>query len=226
MDRPLILSILGNLAGPFCAVEGGHLVPTGELYPDETAAIRGAVEARRREFRAGRIYARRALAKLGSRLCSIPVSSDRSPVWPDGIVGSITHTRSLCAAVVAPSSAVSSLGIDIEDDLRLDVDLAGLIATDGERERPHDVEATLGIDFVKLLFAIKEATYKAYYPVGRVMLAFGDVDVVVDCRARRFTSTIAPSRAPVRHVAGISGNFTVSGGFVFACAMIPRVPMP
>jgi len=50
--------------------------------------------------------------------------------------------------------------------------MLALVATPGERRR-------IGDDLVKakLLFAAKEAVYKAVYPLDRVFLEFGDIEV-------------------------------------------------
>ena len=66
------------------------------------------------EFAAGRLCARRALGEFGRRGFPIPVARDRQPFWPAGVVGSITHTAGLCAAVVAERSRLAALGVDTE----------------------------------------------------------------------------------------------------------------
>jgi len=53
--------------------------------------------------------------------------------------------------------------------------MLALVATQSERRR-------IGDDLVKakLLFAVKEAVYKAVYPLDRVFLEFGDIEVDLD----------------------------------------------
>ena len=57
--------------------------------------------------------ARPGRARLAS-MSPFPSRQDRQPVWPSGVVGSITHTAGLCAAVVAESSRFAALGVDTE----------------------------------------------------------------------------------------------------------------
>jgi 4'-phosphopantetheinyl transferase EntD len=42
------------------------------------------------------------------------MAGDRTPVWPDGVVGSITHTGDFAAAAVAWAADIAGLGIDSE----------------------------------------------------------------------------------------------------------------
>lgn len=89
------------------------------LTANESASL-GAVDGHRaREFASGRTYAKRALLMLGMSDVDLPIEPNRSPRWPCGIVGSISHARCSdghlhVAAAVARTDAVSALGIDIE----------------------------------------------------------------------------------------------------------------
>ena len=84
-----------------------------DLHPEERSAVADAIESRRREFAAGRALARRQLARLGVDPGPIPARADRTPIWPEGVVGSISHCADLCAVVVARADAFRSLGLDV-----------------------------------------------------------------------------------------------------------------
>lgn len=73
-----------------------------------------SVVKRRAEFLNGRIAARAALRRMGMPDRPIAVGPDRAPVWPAGIVGSITHCASVAAAVTATREEAYGLGIDVE----------------------------------------------------------------------------------------------------------------
>src|SRR4051812_2128234 len=64
------------------------------LFSEELEVVSRAVAKRKREFALGRMCAHRALSALGVPACGLPMAADRSPVWPSGIVGSITHSGS------------------------------------------------------------------------------------------------------------------------------------
>src|SRR3979409_1002599 len=55
-------------------------------------ALRHATQKRQREFLAGRWCAEEALQCLGAGSTHVAMAKDRAPIWPDGVVGSITHT--------------------------------------------------------------------------------------------------------------------------------------
>src|ERR1700716_1803425 len=63
--------------------------------------LRHAVPNRQREFLAGRLCAAQALRCLGADSTHVGMAGDRAPVWPDGVVGSITHSGGFAAAAVA-----------------------------------------------------------------------------------------------------------------------------
>src|SRR5450631_1625040 len=71
----------------------------GLLLPEEAAGLGRAVPERQQEFAAGRLCARRVLAELKIVDFAVIAQPDRQPRWPATVVGSITHTTGLCAAV-------------------------------------------------------------------------------------------------------------------------------
>ena len=89
---------------------------THELLPDEAAHVAQAIPKRRREFARGRVSARQVLAELGVPSVSLLVGPKREPLWPEGIVGSITHDDRLCVVAVARAEKYAGLGVDVEPD--------------------------------------------------------------------------------------------------------------
>jgi 4'-phosphopantetheinyl transferase EntD len=81
--------------------------PDGVLFPEE-AAISRAVEKRRRDFRTVRHCSRRALRELGVPPTAVAPGERRKPVWPPGVVGSLTHCTGYRAAAVAHIRVVYS----------------------------------------------------------------------------------------------------------------------
>ena len=90
-------------------VEGEE--PHGYLLAQEAAQIRGAGRSRRQEFTAARTCARQALRELGLPETAILRGEHREPLWPPGIVGSITHCALYSAAVVAWARDFRSLPV-------------------------------------------------------------------------------------------------------------------
>jgi 4'-phosphopantetheinyl transferase EntD len=176
-------SILETLFGPdvtsIVASPEDHDVP---LKPEEAQCVRGAVEKRVREFAAGRACARRALARLGVHDHPLVIGTDRAPVWPDGITGSITHCPGFVAAAVARRESVDGLGLDAEPLTPLNEEVFRIVCTPSERISVVEGDPL----WAKALFCAKEAVFKCLFPVYKVWLDFQDVDVVFNKAAGRF----------------------------------------
>lgn len=142
------------------------------LLPDELDAFATSVEKVRRASGAARIVARELLLRLGQQQQAIPKSASGMPIWPSGIVGSLAHESEIAVAALAMRRDYSSLGVDVEPAQALEPDDLKIIATATERQMIQD-DPFRG----RLLFAIKEAVYKAVYPLDGVFLDHHDVEV-------------------------------------------------
>ncbi len=147
------------------------------LWADERPAIANAGAKRRRDFIAGRVMARQAMAAIGLPEVAIPMAADRAPVWPVGLVGSISHCDSLCVAVVARTSDLGAIGIDVEENTALEPELWAEICTPQEIAWLQTQPPANRGPLVKQIFSAKEAVYKALYPSTRQFLEFSDVTI-------------------------------------------------
>ena len=164
-------------------------------YAAERAAVARAVPARRAEFLTGRLLARAALADLGVAPSEIARRPDRAPAWPAGLIGSITHTGGLCAALVARpagSGAIIGVGIDVELDVRLDDAVIDRVLTPGERGA---LGARRGRDAV-VAFSAKEALFKAIHPATGVWLEPIEVEVVLGHDDAHWSAAVTPGPEP------------------------------
>lgn len=137
----------------------------------------GYSEKRLIDFSTGRYCARKALLELGIEDISILIGKDKETIWPDGIVGSISHCDTLAGVIVAKKSDHISLGLDIEEIGRVTPDLWDLVFTENEKkylsvlcEEEILVQSTA-------IFSIKEAFYKFQHPITKTFLDFLDVEV-------------------------------------------------
>jgi 4'-phosphopantetheinyl transferase EntD len=94
------------------------------------------------------------------------------PVWPDGFIGSIAHDATFAVAALARRDRFRGIGIDIEPAEPLEPNLLELIATERERAGPESTRLQS-----RLLFSVKEAIYKAVFPLDRIFLDHHDVEV-------------------------------------------------
>ena len=220
-DLRTAIEALRALLPPGVVLAGGPLArPDATLYPEEARAVAKSVAKRRREFIAGRAYARDALRALGIEGCAIPVGPGRAPVWPTGIVGSITHTHDVCAAVVAHDHCVAGLGLDMESAEPLDPSLVPLVCLEPELRQRVSVEAPLRADLPKILFVIKESVYKLDYPLTGRALEFHDVAVTLGPEPGRFDARILAGPA-IGGAHNVQGRYGVAAGYIHACIGLP-----
>ena len=153
------------------------------LLPQEAACLADPAPQRLREFAAGRACARSALAAFGVRDFAVVMGAAREPLWPASLVGSITHTSGLCAAVVGEASRFAGLGLDVELAEAVKPALWRKICTPRELSwlkcEPLERQARAAT----LIFAVKEAFYKSQFPLVGEWLNFRDLNVEVQAPA-------------------------------------------
>ena len=160
------------------------------LWPEERNAIGDVVPGRWWDWVMGRRCARLALMALGVDPAPVLAGPKREPVWPDGVVGAITHTKGFVAAAVARPNDVRSIGVDAEPDLPLPDGVLRRISHPTERQWIESA-ADLGVAHAdRLLFSAKESIYKAWFPLAGTWLGFEDAIVSVDSSGRRFRAEI------------------------------------
>jgi 4'-phosphopantetheinyl transferase EntD len=149
--------------------------PRELLSSAELQFIAHCAEKRIQDFAAGRACAHRALRELGIRDFSLLAGEHREPIWPAGIVGSITHTSSYGAAVVAHQRDLRSVGLDCEVVDAVGEELWSQICTASEIERLAQLPPPERGRQAALIFAAKEAFYKCQFPLTRAWVGFEDV---------------------------------------------------
>ncbi|MCW0391074.1 MULTISPECIES: 4'-phosphopantetheinyl transferase superfamily protein [Xanthomonas] len=178
------MDALALAAPPFARLAlGAHriAVPDAWLLPFEVDAfdnddfqrhrvqqppsIARSVRKRQAEYLAGRRAARAALQAAGSTATDLPIGPDRAPLWPDGFLGSLSHTDGVAVAIAMPTFAgANGIGLDIERVVAADqleaIRSVALDASDCDalaalaRVRGWPYALTLG-------FSAKESFYKA-----------------------------------------------------------------
>jgi 4'-phosphopantetheinyl transferase EntD len=171
-------------------VQMQYAEPLPSLHPSEEALLGPRATARRRVALAyGRAAARAALAQLGaSDSAPIGRGPGGEPLWPEGVVGAISHTGEIAVAVVGWRRELAGLGVDLERrSPGLSERGARLVC------RPAEVEwamADPGSLRRTLLFSAKEAIFKALYPIASVWLGFGDAELAWDDARGAFVARV------------------------------------
>lgn len=194
------------------------------LYPQELALISNSVSERQKEFSTARWCARKAMEKLGYPPYPILRGMNREPLWPEGLVGSITHCFGYRAAVLAKNKYYHSIGIDAEPHLPLPNDV--IIAITSEQERKHllDLEKYKDhLQWERILFSIKESIFKSWYPITHTWLDFTQANIYIDPINNVFEANLILECYKIwPYSTNIKGKWTVSNNLIRSLSIIPK----
>ncbi len=222
-DAARAARLLEGLAVPAVACVA-LAAPEDSPAPDEREArlVAGASPRRIADFLSGRACARAALQKLGLPAEPILSGPSREPLWPEGIVGSITHCAGLSAAAVARRADISALGIDAERTV-VSADLEEMILSPSECRLmpPQDEDARQVLR--SLLFSIKESVFKCVFPATRIYVDFREVSVTLS-GDDRFVAEISAGLAVPDRFRAIAGRYASTRNFVVSLAQIAATP--
>lgn len=158
---------------------------TPELFAqhgiDYPRHIQNSVVKRQAEFIAGRLCARSILDMYGHGDHVVSVGSHREPQWPEGFIGSITHSGQYAAAIACPANNITGIGIDLEtiinDESR--PAMMDLVASAEELHYLRGHPGSVGFDsLLTLVFSVKESFFKAAFPQVKAYFDFDAVRVV------------------------------------------------
>ena len=157
---------------PACPVLGWPNLPDAVFASARHAELRpldvteGPARRRRAyDHRAGRLAASRALLALTGHAPGIGRDASGAPLWPQGVVGAISHSDGRAVALVGHTAHHAGLGIDLESIAPRDA-IAGLILRPDEMAVLGQPPDAFGLT---LAFSAKESLFKALYPrVGRI----------------------------------------------------------
>jgi enterobactin synthetase component D len=158
------------------------------VFPE---AMTKAVIKRKAEFLAGRYAARQCIEKLQIEskkhshlffgdVFDLQAGVHKSPLWPKGIVGSISHTNSRACALVANTENYKGVGIDIENWLPNSAceQIASLILAKNDHTFLKKINSISHSRFLTLIFSAKESLFKALYPSVGYYFDFKDAEVI------------------------------------------------
>ena len=169
-------------------VAGISFIP--KVDPQEWALLSPkAVAKRRREFALGRSSAHYALQQIQVPWSPILKGKNNQPLWPPGVVGSISHTDQVAIAAVAQRSYYAGIGVDIELlDRKISPAIADRICLPSEK-----AWIAAGADpIIRLLivFSAKESVFKALFPVDEIFLGFSDAELKWDADRQKFSGQL------------------------------------
>lgn len=158
-----------------------------------------------------------ALDRLG--ICSLGIDHGEAgePLWPMGVIGSITHVGPFHAAAAAHASRVHAIGIDAVRHRELPESVRAYVRTRAEAEHLLHLSTVIpDVLWDCVLFGAKEAVYKAQFPITRQWLEFGDVEITFSPHDGQFSASVRGRKFGNRW----KGQYRVQAGIVavsFVC---------
>lgn len=161
--------------------------------------------SRKQEFQRGRVCAAEALNSLGEyNHYIVEVEDDRSPIWPRGVVGSISHCKKYSCSVAASSAELTAVGIDLESTVRVQDKLARMIQFDSDIQSDSRLSST---ELLSLIFSAKESLYKALYPQVKCYFGFEDAALTEVTESNFSIKLINDLSCDYKKGASFKGNF-------------------
>lgn len=191
-------------------MDGGAISDDHHPFNDtEWQQVARANHKRQREFVCGRHHAHRLLDTLGFADSIIGRDDRGCPLWPAGIVGSISHTSDFCIAMLARAEQFQSVGVDLEESGRLKPSLWPRLFSQAEIADLGSIADPLEqIRRAAIMFSAKEAFYKCDYPVNQRSYDFMDLRVSIDQQSRRLTLHLDGSEQQLQHHAVYASGMT------------------
>ena len=134
-------------------------------------------QRRQIEFQSGRLAAGKCLESLGLG-AEVGSADDRSPIWPTGAVGSISHSDLLVWSTVGLTTDYAAVGIDTEPiaDEKTFSHLREEILGPGEAEFGK-ANGLNSLQTFTTIFSAKECFYKCIYPLNPMFFGFQDARI-------------------------------------------------
>jgi 4'-phosphopantetheinyl transferase EntD len=144
---------------------------------------------------------------------------DRSPAWPNGFAGSISHSENWTWASVGRTQEVTSIGVDTEvvvlPETREQVALEIAAESEWQLFRTLDLSPE---QIFSVVFSAKEAFYKCCYPIVKQYFGFEHATVVmasadqlrIQPHASHPAMEVMPSALTVHFLATNKDVFTVT----------------
>ena len=231
MNSEDVLGAWQKLLPPNISVSAGPILDYPSPLSLQECEFAGELSARRmQEFASGRTYAKRALALLGVTDANLPIGSDRSPIWPCGFVGSITHVPGWVdthiAAAVGRTEDFYGIGIDVEHDEFLHPALWSYMFTASEHDHLLGFPPHRRASQAQAIWCAKEAVIKAARRIIEptiLEVEFSNGDFTAFSDPPSFHSTRS-SELPTREWRGRvarAGRFILAAAFEHAGSSAP-----
>lgn len=134
---------------------------------------------RKAEFLAGRYCASLAVKKKLGVYYQILSGTNKEPLWPRSIIGSISHSSNKAIAAIGLQEDYSYIGLDYEPIMSSEtfINTLAYIVCPGEMHKLSD-SLNNHLELLTLIFSAKESLYKALYPHIQCYFDFQDAQLI------------------------------------------------
>ncbi|HEX7115250.1 MAG TPA: 4'-phosphopantetheinyl transferase superfamily protein [Steroidobacter sp.] len=209
---------LRSLVPPNVVVADSTSTPELALHPDEARFAEAMHPRRREQFMQGRACARQALRALEIENYPLLPDAGRAPIWPQGITGSITHTRGYFAAAVARQAEVPAVGIDAERISRITERLWRYYLSEREIEWLQAQDPGRRAALAAAMFSAKEAAYKCQYQLTHRSMHMISIELEIGPHSFR-ARVPAPGQPERSLLERIEGRFAWEDDLVISAAL-------
>ncbi len=150
---------------------------SSHLFENEKKIIRNSNKKRIEDFATGRWCSRKVLNQMGLKIRAILNGMEGEPIWPKGVIGSISHTKGAYCAASAFQKYYHSIGVDIEERKRkISTGAIEYITNNDEKKWLKTKSNNQSLDSM-LIFSSKESIFKLLYPVLKRRFYFKAVSI-------------------------------------------------
>ncbi len=163
----------------FCFLKIDDLDPK-EFEISIPEKLQSAHPKRIKEFIGGRHCVFKAAKNLGFKIKSLPMDDKGAPIWPNEIVGSISHTKGFAIAAVALKKNYKSIGIDTEviiNETKFSV-IEKNILTNFDKQFISTKNYPSKNEIYTLIFSAKEALFKLINPLAHTYFGFNEANMI------------------------------------------------
>ena len=171
-------------------------------------------EGRKKEFLLGRLCAQThtlAFADL-KNMVQIPQLDSGVPRFPQGFVGSISHSKDYALAAFSAAAEIKSIGVDVERIISPSrwKSIERRILTQKERSylKQWSGNENEKMKVATLIFSTKESLYKMVYPLMYCSFGFGEAQLQsVDFEKKTYKIQLKSHREQVSPFNGVYGGY-------------------
>lgn len=194
------------------------------LHPEEYKYCANFCKKRRLEYIVGRSCAKYLLHKLGRHNHPLLTGSHGEPLWPSGVIGSISHCGDYCVVAVTNQNCLAGLGVDVERYEPLSREIEKIICTASEREwieskKKNDKD----VPWSKIVFSAKESAYKCVFPHIKTFVDFHDAEIDFHHSDNTFKLSVnnTTKESIFRSIFPlVKGFFSIEGKYIFTISCI------